>query len=177
MKTRIILTLCLILLVKSTIAVAAENTSDIPNIGTLVLPSYVEVSPSLKSSSLSNTLLANDNGILRSANLVFNPLKTFDRNKIKDNHYAFNLWLNQTIVKDANIKLLINTPIDPPTLDNEQLIVKEIVMLSNGIPLHMNYYLINSSVGGVAVMTVQCADGDSDYWKPIIAKMIADIKR
>lgn len=177
MKTRIIILLCLILLVTSTIALAAENTSDIPNVGTLILPSYVEISPLMIPNSLGNTLLANDNEILRSANLVFNPLKTFDRNKIKNNLYAFNLWLNQSIVKNVNIKLLINTPIDPPTLDNEQLIVKEIVTLSQGIPLHMNYYLLNSSGGGVAVMTVQCADGDSDYWKPIIAKMIADMQR
>lgn len=177
MKTRIIVILCLILLVTSTIALAAENTSEIPNVGTLVLPSYIEITPLIRPNSLGNTLLANDNGILRSANLVFNPLKTFDRNKIKNNLYAFNLWLNQSIVKDASIKLLINTPIDPPTLDNEQLIVKEIVTLSQGIPLHINYYLINSSVGGVAVMSVHCADGDSDYWKPIIAKMIADMQR
>lgn len=177
MKTRIIILLCLILSVTSAIALAAENTSEIPNVGTLVLPSYVEISPLIRPNSLGNTLLANDNEVLRSANLIFNPLKTFDRNKIKINLYSFNQLLNQTIVKDANIKLLSNTPIDPPTLDNEQLIIKEIVTLSQGIPLHMNYYLLNSSSGGVAVMTVQCADGDSDYWKPIIAKMIADIKR
>lgn len=180
MKSKISIMFLLFVLLTCSTGLAAENTSVIPSVGTLVFPSDIEVFPSQTPNSFGNILIANDNGILRTDHLIFKPLEVSDRNKIKNNLSAYNEWLNQSIVyivKDTkSVKLLTNTPIYPPTIDNEQLAIKEAVILSKGIPLHLNYYLINSSEG-LTLMIEVCSDSDSDYWKPIIAKMIADIKR
>lgn len=175
MRFKVGILLFLIVLLTCATGFATENTSEIPGVGTLVFPSDIEVFPLQRPSSFGNTLIADDNGVLRTSHLVFKSLKNSDRNKIKNNLSSYNEWLNQFIVF-KNVKLLMNTPISPPSIDNEQLVIKEAVILSKGIPLRLNYYLLNNSEG-LTVMVEICPDSDSDYWKPVIAKMIADIKR
>lgn len=167
--------LFLIVLLTCTTGSAAENTSDIPGVGTLVFPSDIEVFPSQTTNSFGDTLIADDNGVLRTSHLIFSSLKTSDRNKIKNNLSAYNEWLNQLIVS-KNVKLLMNTPIHSSAVDNEQFVIKEAVILSKGIPVRLKYYLLNSREGLTMMLEIS-PDSDSDYWKPVIAKMITDIKR
>ncbi len=186
MKTRIMLILFLIVLTTSTTAFASEHTKVIPSLGTLIFPSDIEVLPyqlnptSKNVSAGSTTLLAHDNKTLRSINIAFLLLPNIDRDGIKANldylTTTFNS-INASLVKEHDdIRILSSTPMQSSALDNEQLPVTSVKMLISGAVVCMDFYILDSPDGLISMLTTN-AHGDINYWKPILAKMIADIKR
>lgn len=182
MKTRIVLILCLIILATSTTAFAVENTKVIPGLGTLILPTNIKEIPyqllPTKHAFSGFTLLANDNNILRSNNIVFLPGPTIDRKGLKaDISYLTTTFnkLNASLI-DSGAPILNSYPINIAAIDNEQLAVYSVRTLRFGMVVRMSFYILDGSDGLIAMLTIH-ADGDINYWLPKTEKMIADIKR
>lgn len=182
MKTRIIFILCLILLVTSTVALASENTSVLPGVGTLTFPPEIEILPNqLQTNSIGNTLLVNDNDILRSINIDFRPVPSsvLTRVKLKQNTDAiesiFNTSINEHVQRE-DCRLVSNSPLNRLAVYNDHLFIKSVKYLfANGAIIRYNYYIIDGP-GGLLLMRTIYADCDNNYWTPIIAKIISDIK-
>lgn len=182
MKTRIILILCLFLLVTSAVALASENTNVLPGVGTLTFPPEIEILPNqLKTNSTGNTLLVDDNGIWRSTNIAFMPIPSSEltREMLKKNTDALESVFNTSIaqhVQKADYRLVSNSPLNKLAVYNDQLFIKTVKYLfANGTILRFNYYIIDGTDGLVFMITTH-TDCDNNYWTPIIAKIISDIK-
>lgn len=182
MKTRIIFIFCLILLITSAVALASENTSVIPGVGTLAFPPEIEILPLQSQPNIpGNTLLVNDNDVWRSINISFSPIPSsfLTREMLKQNTDVLESAFNSSIVKQVQketSRLLVNNPINKLAVYNEQLIInstKSFVL--NGTILCLNCYIIDGTDGLVIMITTH-TDCDNSYWTPIIAKMIGDIK-
>lgn len=182
MKTRIILILCLFLLVTSAVALASENTSVLPGVGTLTFPPEIEILPNqLQTNSIGNTLLVNDNGICRSINIAFMPVPSSDltREMLKQSTDAIESVFNTSIaqhVQREDYRLVSNSPLNKLAVYNDQLFIKTVKYLfANGAILRLNYYIIDGTDGLVVMITTN-ADCDNNYWTPILVKIISDIK-
>lgn len=173
--------LLLIVLLTCSMSFAAEKTSVIPSVGTLVFHPEIEVLPlQIPSNKLvGNTLLAKDTQAWRSINIYFAPIPDANRSKIKANFDYYLLkftGFNTLINSETSSRVLLYKPLNPLALDNEQSAVASLTYLTVGVVMHMDFYIINGS-DGLAAMTTLYTDGDSNYWTPRISEMIANIQR
>lgn len=182
-RVNLCLSLCLFYLLSlGSTALAAENTSVIPGLGTLSVPANIEILPLHINSdkAVGNTLLVNDNETWRSVNIIFAPNASPDRKMLKVNSDFLDASLNvinTRLVNNQNARLLSSSPLDNSALDNELNIIKTAkFLIRGGFTMRTDFYLLNGT-NGLVLMTVISSDSDSSYWKPIIAKMIVDIKR
>lgn len=182
-KVNLCLALCLFFSLSfGSISLAADNTSIIPGLGTISFPTNIEILPLHINSNkaVGNTLLVNDNETWRSVNIIFAPNASPERKMIKENSDFLDASLNvinTRLVNNQNARLLSSSPLDNSALDNELHIIKTAkFLILGGFTMRTDFYLLNGT-NGLVLMTVLSSDSDSSYWKPIIAKMIADIKR
>lgn len=182
MKTKIVLILFLIILSINATAFAAENTTVIPGLGTLVFPPDCKVLPyqhMLDTNAVGNTLLVDDNKILRSINLAFLPIRNADRIKFKTNINAltelFNA-LHTSMAKRYNARILSSSPIISSSLDNEQFPVDSVKMLMDNTAVRMDSYILDGTDGLIGMIATY-ADCDSNYWLPQMERMIVDIRQ
>ena len=183
MKTKIVLILCLITLSSiNATAFATEATTVIPGLGTLVFPPDCKVLPyqhMLDTNAVGNTLLVDDNKILRSINLAFLPIRNADRIKFKTNIDGLTALFNAlhtSMDKRYDARILSSSPIISSSIDNAQFPVDSVKMLMDNKAVRMDSYILDGTDGLIGMIATY-ADCDSNYWLPRMEKMIAEIKR
>lgn len=183
MSKRILLclTLCLFLVLIATRPTsAAEQTVIIKDVGTLFLPTNIEVFPlnNKTNDDIGKTLIAKDNNLLRSISIMYVPLdnKKMHRMGIKRNAKAFESQFLEPTVKTFFKNIIYNSPIEVSALDNQKRIIKSIMFIDYGIVVAGDFYLVDGAKDLVLLLTL-CPDGDRNYWMPIISKIIINLKR
>ncbi len=160
---------------------AAENTLDIPGVGTMIFPEEIEL---LAVDGNKCSLLVNDNGVFRGCQLSFSPpLIDVFRDKIKDNTIMIDALTNMSnsrrdsLLKESpDVKLLDDTPLDLGALNNEQFIIKSITTFLKGQALHFDYYAIDRN-DGILLLSVFSIDGNREFWRSKFPQIIANIQR
>lgn len=179
MKFKVVMMLLLIVLLTCATAFAAERTTTISGVGTFVL-SDVRILPlQIPTADVGMTLLADDNNTVRTINVFFRPV-SFTRKSMENSPLAMGVYFDELVeklYKDLrNINILTSPYYNKSAIYDEQLIIKRSKSMLYGCILDLNYYVIDGK-DGLVVLGTLCPVGDADYWKPIIAKMIADMQR
>lgn len=180
-KVNVCLVLCLfVLLSTGSIVIAEETSRTFPNVGVIKFPSDVEVLPlqlDIKDDS-GYTLLTQDNKTWRSIN-IYLVTNISDKNELNQiaNYLGFvSTAGNAKIGKNGYSKLLANSQVNKSAVNSEHLIINSNKSFDNGVIICTNFYSLDGTAGPVLMITAT-PDGDRSYWEPIIAKMIADIKK
>lgn len=180
-RVNLCLALCLFFLFSTSSIVLAEETSrTFPNVGTINFPTDVEILPlQLDMNGVPGcTLLTLDNKTWRSVNIYFTDVFP-TRKELKafaDSIDGLITAANARIQKDGYSNLIANSKLNKLAINNDQLITQGSNFYKDDAIVCMNYYAIDRIDGSVLMITL-ATDGDSSYWSPKIAKMIADIKR
>lgn len=179
MKFKVVMMLLLIVLLTCATAFAAERTNTISGVGTFVL-SDVRILPlQIPTADVGMTLLADDNNTVRTINVFFRPV-SFTRKSMENGPLVMGAYFDELVeklYKDLrNINILTSPYYNKSAIYDEQLIIKRSKSMLYGCILDLNYYVIDGK-DGLVVLGTLCPVGDAEYWKPIIAKMIADMQR
>lgn len=181
MRFKIIFLLFLIILLTCSTALATENTSVIPGVGTITFPAEVEVSISHAEFGIVHDLLVNDKGVWRTGQLFFTiPIPGKTTGDLKDPLNSLDTMLSSDAVKQIknspSARLLESPPINELALSNERLILKSTKVLLNKWVMHSDYYAINTPTG-VRMLVLLCADGDGEYWRSVVDNVIVSLQR
>lgn len=178
-KGLLCLLISFILLSLSSAAFAKQTQKIIPGLGILTIPSGIELVKSPEKEPGYN-LLVNDNGIWRTAKLFFtSAVPDVKRSDLKENIEILDMLLSEAAVKlqnTPNARLLENSPVNQAAFANEQLVIKYTKVYNDMRALRADSYILDGADKRLRLLVVFYDDGNSDYWKQTIPKIIAGIQ-
>ncbi len=183
MYKRIVLSLFFtVLLVLPTFSFAQDTPKVVPGLGTLVIPSGIEVIPSSTNTSNMNsdTLLIKENGKWYSAQLIICPFQEIPQQPLENILYSLNAILDG-IIKDQiaqypNSKILHDTFLKASVTNNQTSLTKTTIMFLDSLVVHTDFYILQGTNYPIMIV-VTSSDAESDYWKTIVFQILNNIKR
>lgn len=184
MYKRIVLSLSFtFLLVLPTFSFAQDTPIDVPGLGTLFIPSGIEIikSSANTSNSSGNTLLIKENGIWRSVQIFTAPIREMAAQQPLEKHIFIMNSVLDGLTKDhlaqrPDSKILLNTPLKSSVTNNQPSLSKTTITLDEGFVVHQDYYILHG-INCPYIIGVFSTDAESNYWQPIVSQIINNIKR
>lgn len=180
-KLALSLLLCF-LLILPTFSFAEDTQKVVPGLGTLTIPSGIEVIPFSKNAinTDGDTLLKKENGIWYSIQIITSPLQQLAQQSLEKNFYTLNSILDGIIEDEKaghqDSKTLLNTVLKSSITNNAPSLTKTTKVFMNGYVVHMDFYIMQSTDYPIMIVLIS-TDIESEYWKPIITKILNNIKR
>lgn len=183
MYKNIVLSLFFIfLLVLPTFSFAQDTPKFVPGLGTLVIPSGIEVTPSSghPSSIIYDNLLIKENEIWYSIQIFYSPIQYMAQQSLEKNIFSLNAKLdrftNDQVAQRPGSKILLNTFLTNSIINNEPSLTKTVITLIDGFVIHTDYYIVQGGNYPFLIGVIS-SDVESEYWKPTISKILNNIQR
>lgn len=169
----------LLLLSLSSFTFAKQTQKIIPGLGILTIPAGIELVKNPEKETGYN-LLVNDNGIWRTAKLFFTAaVPDVNRSDLEENSEILDSVLSEAaanLQKAPDSKLLENSPLNKAAFANEQFVIKYTKVYNDMRVLRTDCYILDGADKRLRLFIVIYDDGNSEYWKQTIPRMIADIQ-
>lgn len=169
----------LLLLSLSSLTFAKQTQKIIPGLGILTIPAGIELVKTSEKETGYN-LLVNDNGIWRTAKLFFtSAVPDVNRSDLEENSEILDSVLSEAAAKLQNVpnaRLLENSPLNKAAFANEQLVIKYTKVYNDMRVLRTDCYILDGADKRLRLFVVIYDDGNSEYWKQTMPRMISNIQ-
>lgn len=178
-KIALNLFICFILTLSPSIIFAQENQLVIPELGTLSIPSEIELIHNSEENTMYKTsayLLVKEAGIWHSINIETSPLPKLNPQSIEKNLNILSANLDRLI--DTQLSQLPHSRVleSSSITNSEQSFSITKIAFFNKTIYRSDFCILKGNNGSGTLFVVTSTDAEYEYWRPIITKIINSLR-